>query len=182
MMNVQNNKTQGRIVELDILRGIAIVLMIFGHSDIVFNTFAYGAEGLGGTYTAVNDLYSYVVRIVRLPFTAMFFAISGIVIGANAYRVKQYDSRPINLLGKVPLLLGLQLVVVSLLWSSIFPAQGLHIYLGVLFAFAGVFFVLHFLRKYNYIALFILGTCMLVAREFFPVDYVSSGWVLVDIL
>ena len=171
---MSDTKINNRFTEIDIVRGCAIILMIFGHTDLVFNALVYGGEGLGGVMREVTDTYSFLARFFRTPTVIMFFGISGVALGVNAYMHTQHGNKHARLLSRVLPLLILQLSLVSLAWNLLFPADTFHLYIGIFATYAGVFLVMHFLRYFSWNILGIAGVVLLLLREYF------SHWVTSD--
>ncbi len=163
-----------RIQNLDLLRSLAIIMMIFDHSSSILNSSSYGREGYLGTYNHIENMYSYIVRMIGIPTTVLFFSISAMVIGMNTYRHRNMGSPLSSLLSRGLYLIVLELSLVSLAWSIAYPEQKLF-YVSVLAAFGVSFIALHWLRRLPAGILACMGIAMLIFREIYNWKYNPNG-------
>ncbi len=166
---------KGRIQNIDLLRGLTIVVLLFAHSDSILNNSPYGEEGYLGRYNYIENMYSYIVRMIRIPGTVLFFSISAMVIGMNTYRHRNMGSPLFSLFPKGLYLIVLELSLISLAWNMIYPQQKFLFYASVLTAFGVNFITLHWLRKLPAGILVFTGIAMLLFREFYNWKYNPSG-------
>ena len=191
MENIENIEKKGyrRIFELDFLRGLAIILVMFDHLLYNFAKLAVSSENsfLFEMHRFSNFYWDHPIRIVvRLIVLAVFFSVSG----ASSQFSASNKKRAIEMI-----LIAYALTIVSYLGVIIFKESSMNIDFGAIHAFGFSILIYYFFQNkkdlwsilivafsivfgiFVYDKRFDIGTSLLVPFGILPYSYSAADYM-----
>ena len=158
-----------RATNIDAIRAVSLMLMAFGHFDILANVNIVGHEGFNGNYPDPVEPISFFIRVIRHPCAVAFFFVSGMVLFKGHARGRITSK---TLVIKALILLAIGLTLNSYFWRG---GAYLPLLIQVLSTFGLSFLVMALLIRLPPATIAPLALLAMVAREVIHVPAPSSA-------
>lgn len=157
------DKSTQRFAEIDIAKGIAVVLMLFGHSELFLNTNAYFPRALeDDQYLPIERLYNFLLYIFQSSVDGFYF-FAGVGLALAARRSDRIDGLRIKIFKRSLFLIFLDLTLIS--WAYGRSLTNWEIVFGSIGTFGVSFLIMNFLLRWRTISVFILALVIFILRE-----------------